>query len=131
MLSGYKSYRCNSLKILIIGGSGGIGTALVNLLVASKPEAIIYATYRTNKPLTENIRVHWYKLDATSEQDVRALANSISSLDILINAAGTLHLPNRKPEKSVNEFNPDFFLITIFTQTLYLPFTLQNTLLNT
>ncbi|GAB3523965.1 SDR family NAD(P)-dependent oxidoreductase [Photobacterium alginatilyticum] len=97
------------MKILIIGGSGGIGTALVSLFVTSKPEAIIYATYRTHRPLIENNRVRWYQLDATSEQDVRALANSITSLDILINAAGSLHLPSRKPEKSVNEFNPDFF----------------------
>jgi NAD(P)-dependent dehydrogenase (short-subunit alcohol dehydrogenase family) len=98
MLNKCEFYRYNSLKILIIGGSGGIGTALVSLFVASKPEAIIYATYRTHKPRIENNRVHWYQLDATSEQEVRALANGITSLDILINAAGTLHLPNRKPE---------------------------------
>jgi len=97
------------LKILIIGGSGGIGAALVKLYLASKPEAIIHATYRAHKPILENTRVNWFKLDAASEQDVRSLADSIPSLDILINAAGILHLPNRKPEKSVNDFNPDFF----------------------
>ncbi|MDX1302783.1 SDR family NAD(P)-dependent oxidoreductase [Photobacterium sp.] len=97
------------MKILIIGGSGGIGSALVKLLLTSKPEATIYATYRTHKPSIENIRVHWFKIDASSEQDIRSLASNISSLNILINAAGTLHLPNHKPEKSVNEFSPDFF----------------------
>lgn len=109
MLNGYKSYWYNLLKILIIGGSGGIGAALVKRYLASKSDAIIYATYRTHQPTTENIRVNWFKLDAASEQEVRSLAESIPSLDVLINAAGILHLASRKPEKSVNEFSSDFF----------------------
>ncbi|MCG7588373.1 SDR family NAD(P)-dependent oxidoreductase, partial [Photobacterium sp. OFAV2-7] len=106
------------LRLLIIGSSGGIGSALVNLFLASNTEAIIYATYRTNKPEIDNDRIHWFKIDASSEPDIRSLADSIPRLDILINAAGFLHLPNTKPEKSINKFTRDFFDQNIHSNVL-------------
>ncbi|MCL6421620.1 SDR family NAD(P)-dependent oxidoreductase [Aestuariirhabdus haliotis] len=111
------------MKILIVGGSGGIGSALVRLFLASSSDVVVYATYRTQQPMfegrrVENHRVQWFKLDATSEQDICSLARSISNLDVLINAVGTLHLPDQKPEKTVNQFNADFFNHNINTNVL-------------
>lgn len=103
------STRYKLLNILIIGGSGGIGAALIDQLLISRPNTHIYTTYHTRKPRFEHPNIQWFKVDASSESDVVELSNHIASLDVLINAAGFLHSPNRKPEKSVNEFNADFF----------------------
>lgn len=111
------------MNILIIGGSGGIGTALIDLFITSYPEAFIYATYQTTPPSIKNPQVSWFKIDISSEQEIISLANHISNLDILINAAGALHQPNHKPEKSVNAFSPDFFQHNLNTNvfpTIYL-----------
>ncbi|MEH6452809.1 MAG: SDR family NAD(P)-dependent oxidoreductase [Psychromonas sp.] len=97
------------MKILIIGGSGGIGAALVQLFLTSHPEAIIYSTYRSNKPDIDNSRIHWFKVDLSSEQEIRSLAERIPELTLLVNAVGILHQPDNQPEKSIKEFNGDFF----------------------
>lgn len=97
------------MKILIVGGSGGIGSALVQLFLKSHPEAIVYATYRTTKPVMDNPRLYWSKVDLSSEQQIQALSESIPELTILINAVGILHQPDTLPEKSIKEFNGDFF----------------------
>ncbi|MCG7535532.1 SDR family NAD(P)-dependent oxidoreductase [Pseudoalteromonas sp. OOF1S-7] len=95
--------------ILIVGGLGGIGQALVKRFASEQPKAQIYATYRTTKPNTEPNHVHWVELDASREDDVRALAKQLPDVDILINATGLLHTPDKLPEKSIQEFDPDFF----------------------
>ena len=106
------------MEILIIGGSGGIGSALIKHLMASKPGSTIYATYHTNKPEIEHINLEWFKADASSESDIKKLSNHITSLDILVNTAGVLHIPKKMPEKSVNEFNSEFFYHNIKSNTL-------------
>ena len=111
------------MNVLIIGGSGGIGQALVKRFLAPECGATVYATYRGLKSVIDDLNAHWIQLDATSEQEVCELAKRIPSLDILINAVGVLHSPKRKPEKSVNEFSPDFFeqsLLTNVVPTIYL-----------
>nr|WP_275442788.1 SDR family NAD(P)-dependent oxidoreductase [Pseudoalteromonas sp. OOF1S-7] len=94
---------------MIVGGLGGIGQALVKRFASEQPKAQIYATYRTTKPNTEPNHVHWVELDASREDDVRALAKQLPDVDILINATGLLHTPDKLPEKSIQEFDPDFF----------------------
>lgn len=111
------------MKVLIIGGSGGIGSALIHLFLNTQPDTIIYATYRTSKPHIENARVNWFKVDVSSEHDIRSLADSITMLNIVINTVGILQLPNNQPEKSIKEFDVDFFNQNILTNvipTIYL-----------
>ncbi|WP_125719776.1 SDR family oxidoreductase [Pseudoalteromonas rubra] len=104
--------------ILIVGGSGGIGQALVKRFASEQPKAQIYATYRTTKPNIELDHVHWVELDASQEDDVRALAKQLPDVDILINATGLLHTPDKLPEKSIQEFDPDFFNENLKANTL-------------
>jgi len=118
MIMEHEQQRYKSLKVLIIGGSGGIGSALIHLFLNTQPETIIYATYRTSKPHIENARVNWFKVDVSSEHDIRSLADSITTLDTVINTAGILHLPNSQPEKSITEFNADFFYLNILTNVI-------------
>ncbi|WP_194867720.1 SDR family NAD(P)-dependent oxidoreductase [Pseudoalteromonas sp. PPB1] len=104
--------------ILIVGGSGGIGQALVTRYASEQPEAQIYATYRTTKPTTAPQNVQWLHLDASQEESVRALAAQLPKVDILINAIGLLHTPDKLPEKSIQEFDPDFFNDNLKANTL-------------
>ncbi|MFA0569304.1 SDR family NAD(P)-dependent oxidoreductase [Vibrio kagoshimensis] len=97
------------MKILVVGGSGGIGQALIKQVLASKPNSQIYATYHSSEPQITNDNIKWFRVDASSESDILELANQITDLDLLINAIGSLHTANKKPEKSVSEFNPEFF----------------------
>lgn len=111
------------MKILIIGGSGDIGSALVTQFLTDQPGTTVYATYRTQKPPINHERLFWFKINATSEQDITSLANQISNLDIVINAVGILQESNHKPEKSVREFNSRFFeknIMTNVTPSIYL-----------
>ncbi|QTL37919.1 SDR family NAD(P)-dependent oxidoreductase [Pseudoalteromonas viridis] len=104
--------------ILIVGGSGGIGQALVKRFASEQPKAQIYATYRTTKPNIELDHVHWVQIDASREDDVRALAKQLPDVDLLINATGLLHTPDKLPEKSIQEFDPDFFNENLKANTL-------------
>ncbi|WP_125781202.1 SDR family NAD(P)-dependent oxidoreductase [Pseudoalteromonas rubra] len=104
--------------ILIVGGSGGIGQALIKRFASEQPKAQIYATYRTTKPNIELDHVHWVQIDASREDDVRALAKQLPNVDMLINATGLLHTPDKLPEKSIQEFDPDFFNENLKANTL-------------
>lgn len=106
------------MNILIIGGAGGIGSALLQALLASKPKATLFATFRHSKPTLEHRRLRWFQLDASDERSIEQLAAGLPQLDILINAIGFLHGTGRKPEKSIAEFDPEFFQHNIQANTL-------------
>ncbi len=77
--------------ILIIGSSGGIGSAISDLLI--KENFNIALHYFENKPkIKENDKVKLYQADITKEEEVIALINSVlydfKSIDVLINNAG-------------------------------------------
>jgi NAD(P)-dependent dehydrogenase (short-subunit alcohol dehydrogenase family) len=104
------------MKILIVGGSGGIGSAMVKEVMARFADAEVHATFntRSNPPDSEHIPgVSWHRLDVTDEAEIKALSESFESLDWLINCAGMLHTDSRGPEKSLSQFDADFFLHNI------------------
>ncbi|MEF1291622.1 SDR family NAD(P)-dependent oxidoreductase [Vibrio sp. M260118] len=108
----------NLLKILITGGSGGIGRAIVEHTSTLYPEAAIYATYNSTKPEELQSKAAWFNVDLSLESDVKQLADKIPDLDILVNAAGFLHDQTNKPEKSINEFIPAFFNQNLSSNTI-------------
>ncbi|MFC3023566.1 SDR family NAD(P)-dependent oxidoreductase [Vibrio zhugei] len=97
------------MKILIIGGTGGIGRAIIEYCLSNDEHTTVYATYHCTPPSIDHERVTWYKTDVSSEADVFALSLRLTKFDLLINAVGTLHSPDHRPEKSINEFDLDFF----------------------
>ncbi|WP_260260726.1 SDR family NAD(P)-dependent oxidoreductase [Vibrio intestinalis] len=105
-------------NVLIIGGSGGIGSAIVARYAALQPSWKITATFNNHSPTIHYPNVQWIKLDATKEQQVSALAKNISHVDVLINAIGLLHTQTHQPEKSVANFEPDFFFHNVHMNTL-------------
>ena len=107
----------NYMAILILGGSGGIGQALIHHFLSSR-DTPIYATYRSQKPDIQHCRLKWFKADASSEQDLCALATQIPPLTLLINAIGLLHDSNHRPEKSISQFDSHFFEQNLRANTL-------------
>lgn len=106
------------MKILIIGGSGGIGSALIDECLCRYPFAEISATYYQHSPRNMNVKINWFKVNIHSEQEISALAILFSQLDLLINTVGILHSHAHQPEKTINAFNVNFFHKNILTNTL-------------
>lgn len=106
------------MKILVIGGNGGIGKAILRHVTNTFPDAHLYATYHLNVPDIKQSNISWFEIDASKDPDVKELAEKIPELDMLINAAGFLHDPPHKPEKSINQFTPEFFNQNLNSNTL-------------
>ncbi len=106
------------MNILILGGSGGIGSALINQILTTHPNAAVFATYRSHRPSLVSERVHWFQTDISSESDVQSLAENVPALDMLINTVGVLHSNGNMPEKTVSAFDSGFFKTNIESNTL-------------
>ena len=101
------------MKIVIVGGSGGIGNAFVEAL-ASRPEVgEVIATFRRNPPVSRHPRVTWQQLDLADEAAIRDWAAQTGDIDWLINAAGILHTRAQGPEKTVRHVDPAFFMESV------------------
>jgi len=106
------------MKILIVGGSGGIGSSLVSSCLDYYPESNIIATYNTHPGNIHHPHLQWRKLDVTIEEDIENLSSELGAIDLLINAVGFLHSGSQKPEKTIKEFDPTFFQHNININTL-------------
>ena len=98
------------MKIVIVGGSGGIGLPIVKSFLRLYSNA--------HYPDFQHPRLQWQKLDVTREDEIKNLSNQAGPTDILVNAVGILHTLNHRPEKSIKEFDPEFFKENITTNTL-------------
>ena len=111
------------LHILVVGGSGGIGFAVVKHLLSELSrfdflDVHVDATYYSQQPELENRRLSWHKVDATDEADIKRLSSEFDQLDWLINCVGMLHTPDLGPEKNLSSIDPEFFLKNISVNTL-------------
>lgn len=106
------------LTVAIVGGSGGIGSAILECLVAHEQVGCIHASYHQSLAgsSTGNVagfgsdtQVYWSKLDATDDDQVRLWLESVGKADWLINCAGMLHDGQHAPEKSINAFSTEYF----------------------
>lgn len=107
------------MNILVLGGSGGIGHAIVSKLRETYPDSTIHTTYKQHRPDTElDDGIIWHALDISHEEEIKQLSQSIPQLDWLINCIGMLHTEDKGPEKSVQAVDGDFFLHNIKLNTL-------------
>lgn len=112
------------MDVLIVGASGGIGSAILKTLLAN-PSAItaepvdrIWATHLHSPQALRHPQVTWLKLDAADEASVRATAEQIPTLRALINCVGFLHSDTLQPEKTIKAFRPETLLANMQLNTL-------------
>lgn len=106
------------MRVAIVGGSGGIGGALARNLLRSGDVEVLHATYCRNRPDTQLNEAIWSRVDLTSETSIADWCRTIGELDLLINASGLLHTEEQRPEKSIAELHPEFFMQNISVNAL-------------
>lgn len=92
----------NLKNIAVIGSSGGIGKAFVDVLSRQYSNANLYPFSRTGE----------YLIDYANEDSIAEAAKTASStgpLDLVIVANGMLHNTEVMPEKSIKELSRDKF----------------------
>lgn len=96
-------------RALIIGASGGIGSAFVQALARDDRCAGIYATARQG--LSETAKVSPLLCDITQEASIQAAIEQAclqSPPDLVIVATGLLHDASQTPEKTFRALDPNF-----------------------
>jgi NAD(P)-dependent dehydrogenase (short-subunit alcohol dehydrogenase family) len=106
------------MNVLIVGGSGGVGLALVKFFCNANEAHGVTATYRTVQPGLSHPKLNWETLDVTDEDAIARLFETCPDLTYIINAAGLLHSAAGKPEKAINKLDADFFIDNIRVNTL-------------
>ena len=120
-------------KVLLIGGTSGIGKALLERMLEDNKVEQIFATYHRRRPIanhpntedpdvkepdTKNTdtktKVVWLAMDVTSEPSIKkaidTIGDQVDHIDWVINAVGLLHNDSHQPEKAVKQLDPDFFI---------------------
>lgn len=100
-------------QIIIIGGSGGIGQALVQALLDEYPAVRISATYYRRGIPFQLERLDWLKLDVRDPAAIQQWSYSFNHVDWILNCVGFLHEVGRGPEKSIRAVGSDFLLESI------------------
>ncbi len=81
--------------IVVVGGSGGIGSAFINQCLAEQPDLNISLIGRRSLPLTvENAQLIEYRCDLNHSGQVSAVAakcRSLSDVDAIVSLAGVGH----------------------------------------
>ncbi|RYV02962.1 short chain dehydrogenase [Shewanella sp. OPT22] len=99
--------------ILIIGGIGGIGSGMIEEVQSRYLSAKIHATYHKQQPNKQDEEISWHEVNICDESQVAVLSQKFEKLDMLINCVGLLHHNEQLPEKSITQFNPEFFQANI------------------
>lgn len=101
------------MNTLVIGGSGGIGAGLVEVINESRQFGRVVATHHQS-PGRQYAGVSWLELDLASQQSVTSAADtllsSLSAIDLFICAAGYLHGDKGSPEKSLKAARPELLM---------------------
>jgi len=105
-------------QIIITGGSGGIGQALVHALLDEYPAVRISATHNRRRVPFQHERLEWQKLDVRDAAAFQQWSSSFNDVDWILNCVGFLHGEERGPEKSIRAVESDFLLESIRINTL-------------
>jgi NAD(P)-dependent dehydrogenase (short-subunit alcohol dehydrogenase family) len=119
-----KENLVNQKNYLIIGGTGGIGQAIVKELlqrIANEQNeqsdgniGRVYATYHKSQPDFAADNLYWISMDVSDEgsieQAIADIKQQTTHIDWVINCVGLLHTANNQPEKALRQLETDFFL---------------------
>lgn len=95
---------------LVVGGTGGIGHALLEGIAARYPHCNLTATSRSGKPGAAAAR--WFALDLARPESIAEAVESLTAhgtpaFDHVFVATGWLHGEGARPEKSQSELRAD------------------------
>ena len=96
--------KSKKLRVIVIGGSGGLGSVIINYL--NRPEIDLIGTYFSNKP-TRDQNINWCHLDTTNLNSLKAFFHNISqsgNLDAVIDCTG-ISQASRFEKTSFEEIN--------------------------
>ncbi|MDA9557439.1 SDR family oxidoreductase [Vibrio sp.] len=104
--------------VFVVGGSGGIGAAMIQYILNNYPLAEVHATYHSSAVNTLKKGITWHQLNVQNESEVKTLAAQFDKLDWLINAVGLLSTPQHGPEKRLEAWDSAYFETIFRTNTL-------------
>ncbi|CAJ0855294.1 hypothetical protein AMST5_00820 [freshwater sediment metagenome] len=93
------------MRALVVGASGGLGSAFVAQLAADARYTQVIAWSRSAKVLT-GAKILANHFDLLDEATIAAAAESLGEVDLAIVATGLLHDRDLKPEKSWRSLEP-------------------------
>jgi len=106
------------VRIIVVGGSGAIGQAMVSQLLTCFPLTRVHATYHLSATPQDRERLQWYQLDVRDPEQIMSFSKGFDHVDWIINCAGYLHGEHGGPEKSIKSIDADFLIENIKINTL-------------
>jgi len=94
------------MRALVVGASGGLGSAFVSLIAADARFTQVAAWYRS-APAVTGEKILTNQIDLRDEATIEAAARRLGEVDLAIVATGLLHDGDFKPEKSWRSLEPD------------------------
>lgn len=93
------------MRALVVGGAGGLGSALVAQLTADPRYSRINVWSRSALVLPDN-KIIASRIDLQDETTIAAATRSLREVDLVIVATGLLHDGNFQPEKTWRSLDP-------------------------
>lgn len=100
-------------QVIVIGGSGGLGQAMCESLLANLPNVQVSATHLKSDIPFQHERISWHSLDIRDSAAIEEWASDFDHVDWILNFAGYLHGSAGKPEKSIRAIDPEFMMENI------------------
>lgn len=108
----------NPHTVIVIGGSGGLGRAMVKTLLDQLPEVRVVATHHSAAIPFQQERLDWRQLDVRDSAAIEQCSSDFGRVDWIVNFVGFLHGKAGGPEKNIRALDPDFLIESIRINSL-------------
>ena len=100
-------------QVIVIGGTGGLGRAMVETLLDQFKQVLVCATYCSTEIPFRHDRLSWQQLDIRDPDAIEKWAAGFNRVDWILNFAGFLHGEKGGPEKNIQALDTDFLIENI------------------